>query len=152
MEVVEKGLSNLEIEHLAKIHNIRHFKGCFMNDELEGRIGPNECAVVNYENSDQGGSHWVAYYNRQDFDVVCYFDSMGLPPTEELLSYLKSSDKLILRNNYVIQEESWTCGVLVMMFLKKADESTNPWEPFSIFDGHEDDLEALIEVLELPLL
>ena len=42
--------------------------------------------IVNLENSNQSGSHWVAYYKNNNKKY--YFDSFGNAPPKELVKYL----------------------------------------------------------------
>ena len=34
----------------------------FMKDELPQKINNIECGLINLQNSNENGSHWVAYY------------------------------------------------------------------------------------------
>lgn len=51
-----------------------------MKDALSHQIRPSECGIVNLQDSTGLGSHWVAYYNDQNFAMVEYFDSFGVGP------------------------------------------------------------------------
>ena len=58
-----------------------------MKDELSPKANKIECGIINLENSDKQGSHWVAYYKNNDKKY--YFNSYGnAPPPKELVKYL----------------------------------------------------------------
>jgi len=46
-----------------------------MKDDLPKKINKIECGIVNLQNSNQGGSHWVAYYKNNNKKY--YFNSYG---------------------------------------------------------------------------
>ena len=58
------------------------FRGIFAIDELPNRSS-HGAYVVNYDESDKPGSHWVAIY--VEAGSVEYFDSFGQPPLDERL-------------------------------------------------------------------
>ena len=125
-------LSNFDIENYMK--HFKHFRGVFMNDELPNAIENHESGIVNYENSNQGGSHWIAYDNHPDSKYVYYFCSYGLPPTIQLEKYLKSSGKLILFNDTQLQPYgSNLCGYYCIMFIHFI-ESHHDGRPMSYLD------------------
>src|SRR6266853_4427226 len=80
-------LTNFDLIEYAKELKLKHFRGVFMKDELNKRIGKNECGIVNLQNSNQEGSHWTCYFKCGTEKY--YFDSYGLEPPNQLLQYLK---------------------------------------------------------------
>lgn len=77
-----------------------------------------ECAVVNLDSSEGPGTHWVAYYKKEN--LVCYFDSFGnLKPPLELLDYFNIRGKTIIKyNNDRFQDfNQVNCGHLCLEFL-----------------------------------
>lgn len=72
-------MSNHEINYILRKEP--HFQGVFMLDEnlpLDG------CYVLNLDNSDSLGTHWVCVYFNE------YYDPFGLPPPEKLNGFLFS--------------------------------------------------------------
>ena len=57
------------------------FGGVFANNQLKNP-DPKKIYVLNLENSNQPGSHWVLTWNR------CYFDSYGAPPTTAIVPFV----------------------------------------------------------------
>ena len=56
------------------------------------------------------GTHWVCVYNCNQ-NVCYYFDSFGVDPSNELVKFMKQSQKKILMSTYRIQEiGSIMCG------------------------------------------
>ena len=76
IDIPNKSLTNFDLEDYADRLNIRSFRGVFMRDELPRQINAIECAVVNLDDSDGPGTHWVCYWNTTEFSN--YFDSYGL--------------------------------------------------------------------------
>lgn len=90
-----------------------------MKDELPSVVKNNETGIVNLDNANGPGTHWVCY--KKLGEIVYYFDSFGnLPPPKELLEYFKSSK--IVYYNYDGQqpEDTSICGHLCLEFLKKS--------------------------------
>lgn len=80
-------LSNFQLLNVEKKLEIKNFRGVFVRDELPVKPGENECGILNLDDSDGKGTHWVFWYKTGN--VKIYFDSYGLPPPVELISYLK---------------------------------------------------------------
>ena len=89
-----------------------------MRDGLPKR-GPRklESAIVNLDDSQGPGTHWVAY--RKKGNHVTYFDSFGnLQPPLELIDYLGAG--VTIHYNYKAHQDfnSYHCGHLCLRFLK----------------------------------
>jgi len=41
-----------------------------MKDELPQKVNEVECGIINVENSNQSGSHWLAYYKVSDKNII----------------------------------------------------------------------------------
>lgn len=79
--------------------------------------GPNyyESAIVNLDDKDGPGTHWVAY--KKTGDETMYFDSFGdLQPPRDLLLYLGSS---VVKYNCMRYQsfDTYNCGHLCLQFL-----------------------------------
>ena len=118
--IPDRALSNFELTNYAKQLDIPNFGGVFMRDELPKRPWLNECGIVNFNNSMEPGSHWVAYYNNKRQRI--YFDSYGQVILAEVKDYLKSDkekendESVIQRNTDIVQEfNTQICGHLGMM-------------------------------------
>lgn len=88
----------------------------FMRNNLPRKPYKNECAVINLDDIDGPGTHWVAYRKRAH--DVQYFDSYGnLPPPLELIKYLGSD--VCIYYNYKNYQDYGTviCGQLCIKFL-----------------------------------
>ena len=122
-------LTNIEIEYLAHELGIFNFRGCFMKDSLPRQIHSSESRVVNLQNSDSTGSHWVAYFNDPAFDKVEYFDSFGVIPPGEIEFYLRSSKKPLVYNSTQHQNlRSVLCGWFCMLFINERWKGAKPYE------------------------
>lgn len=87
-----------------------------MRNNLPKNVLQNECAVINLDNADGPGTHWVTYCKNNS--SVYYFDSFGnLEPPKELVKYLGSNSKIYY--NYRKYQDFGTiiCGHLCIQFL-----------------------------------
>lgn len=88
-----------------------------MRDDLPRKSHKIESGVINLDNHDGRGTHWVAYYKRNN--IVYYFDSFGdLRPPKDLLSYLGGNSKILYNYNKFQTYNSVNCGHLCLEFLK----------------------------------
>jgi len=118
-----ESLSNFDIINYMKKLKVKYFKGYFMKDELNKRIGRNECGVVNLQNSDEPGSHHCCYYKKGNEKY--YFDSYGLLPTNEMIKYLKptKNSSPIICSTFIIQKFGTViCGQLCCYVLYMLDK------------------------------
>ena len=56
-----------------------YFRGVYAIDQLP-RLASSAAYVINYDESDEEGSHWVALFNHKG--SIDYFDSTGNPPLD----------------------------------------------------------------------
>jgi hypothetical protein len=83
-----KPLSNVDISDMLQA--IPHFRGVFTRDILPKRMFKNECGVINSDTISGEGKHWICYFNDSKSKYVEFFNSFGLPPGKEILSYLET--------------------------------------------------------------
>jgi len=104
---VVKPLSNLDILEMCKILKINNFKGVYMRNELKGKGNPNESLIVNMDDSTSNGTHWTSLFINENDSY--YFDSFGLPPPKEVISYCPDNTRYY--NTFKIQKpEEVICG------------------------------------------
>ena len=103
------------------LKDVKNFKGVFMQNMLDKKIGEDESGVINYDKMIGGnGTHWVAYYNSPDNPHVYFFDSFGCIPSDEIQQYLHSSGKLIKFDSKDIQNvASVMCGWYCVAWIKQ---------------------------------
>jgi hypothetical protein len=120
--IPEKALSNIEIESYVKMLNIKHFRGCYMRDELKKlKPGKIECGVLNLNLSNESGSHWTCWF-KTNTDKY-YFNSFGLPPPKELVDYLGLH---ILYSTFQLQGmNDQNCGKWCLLILKNLNEGND---------------------------
>ena len=119
----DKALTNIDILRYVEELKIPNFRGVFMRDELPKKIKPIECGVMNFNNHEQLGSHWVCYM-RTNQDNRIYFDSFGQITPLELQKYLKTEKEfknntpVIKRNTDIVQNiNTVVCGHLCLLVL-----------------------------------
>lgn len=118
----DKGLTNIDILRYVRELGIDNFRGVFMRDTLPKVVYRKECGIVNFNTSDQVGSHWVCYYKNGMKRI--YFDSFGQVTLDEIQKYLKTSkeyetgEEVIQRNTDIIQRvNTHVCGHLCLFVL-----------------------------------
>ena len=101
-----------QIETILELDSETTFRGVYAMDTLPTRqMG---AYVINLDNHDEPGSHWVAVYD--DGHQVEYMDSYGLPPSDpRCLLFLGQKFKY---NSYALQQPlSNACGFYCIYFL-----------------------------------
>lgn len=99
--------------------NIKYDVHVVAKDKLKGLTPQaNQVIIINLNRSDQMGSHWVCSINSQAKKEVCYFDSFGVKPIPEAVTFMKRYKKPIIYTTRQIQKvDEETCGWYVMAFL-----------------------------------
>lgn len=95
-----------------------------MRDSLPTKTLVNECAVINLDDFDGIGTHWVCYYKKKDY--AYYFDSFGnLRPPLELISYLGSNTNILYNYKNYQNYNTVICGHLCIHFLYDMENKLN---------------------------
>jgi hypothetical protein len=150
---------NQVLRQYAKAHRDRfYFLGTFPSDfyklqivsqdYMQKLVGARPIAgiVLNLDEHDKPGTHWVAIIIDNSAKQIEYFDSLGNPPTKTIALFLRKLKKhtkgrySVLHNPFVHQTDSAECGVYAMYFIiqrvlgtsfhdfvstRKTDESMN---------------------------
>ena len=99
--------SNLELIKYCKKLKIHNVVIC-MRDELTKVSKHTKNIIMNLEDNNGNGFHWVCIFNRQD---KYYFDSFGLPPPVEVIKFLQNG----VYQTFQVQElNSKCCGQLCL--------------------------------------
>jgi len=113
-----KPLSNFELIDVAKKLGIKNFRGVFVRDELPKKCKNKECGILNLDDSDGNGTHWVCWFKKSS-KKLC-FDSYGLPPPVELVNYMR---RPVYYNSERVQPDNEVfCGHLCLYVLKKMQD------------------------------
>jgi transposase InsO family protein len=132
-----KLLTNIDISQMLK--DIPHFRGVYTRDMLPKRILKEECGVINTDTINGTGKHWICYYNELKSKYVEFFDSFGLPPAQEILTYLETSGKDILYNSSQLQaNDSTKCGYYCVYFIKERNKGKSIYDILYFFKQHPD--------------
>ena len=110
-----KPLWNFEIIGAAKKLSLYGFRGVFFRDALPIKTKLNECGILNLDSSSGDGTHCVMWFKKGKDKF--YFDSYGLQPPSELITYLKSP--LFHNSERVQQNGEVFCGHLCLFALKQ---------------------------------
>lgn len=116
MKLPRRALTDVDLSKYAKKFEIPYFRGVFMRNDLP-KSGPRrrEAAIVNLDDKDGPGTHWVAY--RKIDNKVDYFDSFGnLRPPSDLVKYLGVGSVNYNHERYQ-DYDTFECGHLCLKFL-----------------------------------
>lgn len=89
-----------------------------MRTTLPKRIGKRETGIINMDQQEGDGTHWIGYVKHGRH--VLYFDSVGsLKPPPEIINYFKSRGSVDIRYNFTRYQkmDTYNCGHLVLRFL-----------------------------------
>jgi len=125
-------LNNFEISDIMR--NQQGFAGVMMNDEIPKNIPKNKIwnAVVNIQDSTAGnGTHWCAIYYDPNAEQCEYFDSYGMPPTQQVEKLMKTTGKLCVYSDVDFQRLGTnSCGYFACFYIMKRNKGYQPYEIF----------------------
>ena len=81
-----KPLSNFDLEGWIDKLGIKHFRSIYSRDALPQSTHKKECGIVNLDDIEGQGTHWVCYRNLEK-NLVEYFDPFGLIMPYEIRDY-----------------------------------------------------------------
>lgn len=117
--IPNKELTNKELIIYASCMKIPFFRGVFMKDALPSKIWKNETGIVNLENSEGPGTHWICYKKLDQ--IIYYFDSYGnMPPPKELQRYFRTAKQVFYNYNREQPDNTTICGHLCLDFLARS--------------------------------
>jgi hypothetical protein len=127
----DRGLYSNEIE--ANLKNIKSFKGVVSQDRLELLKAPMKkdfSCIINLEDSNEDGSHWVALYNDKNENFTEYFDSYGMKPALQTIRFVKKHfRKSIYYNDTQVQgDNSKRCGFFCQFYIKSRSSGKSPYD------------------------
>ena len=144
------GLSNFDLDDLLK--DTPSYLGTFSHDHVPSFKGNvPQSAIINYNDSDDLGSHWVACYKSPSKQYVEFFDSFGVYPSTRIQNKLRESNKPILYNSLPIQPKvSTKCGLYCYMYITMRERGLPPYDIINLFQPNNstDNDRLLIDLLE----
>ena len=124
--ISDKPLTNIELSTYARELEISHVRDVFMRDALPLYPFNIENGILNFNTSNQAGSHWVCYYRKKTDRI--YLDSYGQITPVEIHRYLKTGSEfyrgkeVIQGNTDIIQAENTSvCDHLCLFVLNTMD-------------------------------
>ena len=105
---------------LNKIMNkYPNYLGTFSHDEIPKLKNELFSCIINYHNTNQKGSHWVAIFNHPDDPYIQFFDSYGIVPSDTIQYKCRQYiNKQIQYSTHRIQNlNSSYCGLYCVYFL-----------------------------------
>ena len=117
-------ITNFDIQNWVEYLKIPNFGGVISRDQIKD-CTPRHSFVINLNESDEPGSHWVAMFFGSD--LILYFDSFGLAPPQEVLMLCEKHRVNYTFNNTHYQEfTSVLCGYYCLFFLNEISRRMKP--------------------------
>ena len=118
-------MSNLKIEEILK-HDKNHI-GTYSKDNVP-ILKNNQSTIINFQNSDKSGSHWVSY--KKIGNKIFYFDSYGVTFIPDVIKNQYQSHKFIC-NTYRVQSlNSVQCARYYILCVKYVIKNENDYNNF----------------------
>ena len=114
----KNGTTNYQLYEMAKIYRVPiRLNNIIMSDELSSfKLKPVMNFIINLENTDNKGTHWVGLFIRGKKAV--YFDSYGAICDVEVIDFCEKHNLKLGYNQYIVQDlKSYNCGLFVFAFL-----------------------------------
>lgn len=118
-EIMNKSmLSNFDLIKLAKHLKIK-FNGVLMNDQLKQEYFKKDFfVIINFDDSMNSGTHWVALVNHRKSRTCYYMDSYGELPNQKVYDEIMKSGNNLYFNKVQFQAlDSMMCGWFSLYFL-----------------------------------
>lgn len=120
--MIANTMTTLDIQKALKSHKFtkKYFQGVFAINTTPKKVKSKPALyVINSDNSDKPGQHWLAVYFTSN-GCGEFFDSYGRSPAKypEIKRFLKYNSKCITHNNKQLQSLfTGVCGQYCCMFL-----------------------------------
>ena len=126
-------MTNIFINNLLK--DYKNFIGCFSKDQIP-LIENNKSIIMNLQNSNQPGSHWIAL--KRVNNTLFVFDSFGIEYLPISVFKVFKNFKIIT-NIYRIQDiSSNLCGLFCVLFILYDINSKNDFIKFlTLFNSND---------------
>ena len=107
--------TNIDLKKMSDFMGIK-LNDIITKDYLQYLKPINGSYIINLNNSDKQGTHWVCFYLNNG--VAYYFDSFGIVPPLEIMKFIKRYTRRIYLSDKTIQKlNSGGCGLYCLMFL-----------------------------------
>ena len=92
--------------------------------------------IYNLEPLYMNGSHLVSTYVKKC--IINYFDSFGIPPSQEIVNPARKENLTLLHQNNQIQNiMTTTCGYFCLYFLNEMNKGNLYYDLLKVFDIHD---------------
>lgn len=128
-----KALSTDECELFMK--NNPGYLGTFPKDELPIKLSTHQSCIINLDNHDGPGTHWVAVYCGNDYCE--YFDSYGIIPPTIIRRFMRTSKKKMIYSTTEIQplrNDSILCGYYCIYYIVMRAKGVEPYDVLYKFE------------------
>lgn len=127
--------SNHDLTKWCKYLNIP-IKDVLSRDQTVPHNHRQALCIYNLEPSCMSGSHWVSTYVKDG--VINYFNSLGMPPFQEIVDHARSKNLTLLhQSNQVQNVNTTTCGYFCFYFLNEMSKGTTYYDLLDVFNIHD---------------
>ena len=118
-------MSNLKIDEI--LEHDKNYIGTYSKDNVPV-LKNNQSTIINLQNFDKRGSHWVSY--KKIGDKIFYFDSYAVSFIPDIIKNQYPNHKFIC-NIYRMQSiDSVQCGRFCILFVKSNIKNENDYNNF----------------------
>jgi len=138
--------SSLDLLNIAEKLNI-HGLTIESSDTLDSNGVPDTAfGIINLDDSQGSGSHWVAFYNHPKSKYTIYYDSFGSDADPRTIDFLKKSGNPVIGvSNHTQDLSATSCGWYCLCFLYDMKQTHGNIGKFlSRFGGDEKKNEAVL--------
>ena len=118
-------VTNLKIDEILK-HD-KEYIGTYSKDNVHV-LKNNQSTIINLQNSDKSGSHWVSY--KKIGNKIFYFDSYAVAYIPDIIKNQYTNHKFICNIYRVQSMDSIQCGRFCILFVKSNIKNENDYNDF----------------------
>lgn len=111
------------------------YLGTFPKDQLPKTISTGQACIINLDNHDGAGTHWVAVFC--GYDYCEYFDSYGIIPPPIIRKFMRSSRlEMIYSTNEIqpLNNNSILCGYYCVLYIIMRQQGIDPYDIVYTFE------------------
>jgi hypothetical protein len=135
-------------EIVSRVPKLREtYLGTFASNELVIPDRYPASFIVNLDESDEIGTHWVAGYCKRA-GRIDYFDPLGLPPSGNILKFITHNFTHIFYSQLTLQDKiSSACGSFCLCYLIYATQNIAFEKIMQKFDSIADNDQAVVSFI-----
>ena len=145
-------LSSTECNNIMRLAKVKNYLGAeHSRNNLPNKLYHGQSLIINLDKDSGAGSHWLACYCGNKYTI--YFDSFGIIPPPEIITFMKTANKPIIYNLDELQyENSILCGYFCCVWLIKINRGVDfldVFDKYHISNEKSNDKKLITELKKL---